>query len=88
MEFNGIKLLFDKAAFKQGFTKADAASAFQTLMYDSEFAGTRMQGSYLLIGFSSDLQLMEIMYWKINANMVQVFHMMKCRKQFRKYVGL
>ena len=73
-------IIYNQSAFKHGFTKADIEWAFlhpirNGLLEDYE-------NKYLLIGFDTRGNPIEIMYNRIDDERVNVFHAMKCRKGF------
>jgi uncharacterized DUF497 family protein len=78
-------ILFSESAHKHGVTEADIRKALVTKKYDAELDGEGLEDKYLLIGFDSNANLIEVMYNAIDDNTVRVFHAMKCRKA---YVGL
>jgi len=70
--------IYNESAFKHGVTEADIEWAFlhpiaNGLLEDYE-------NKYLLIGFNTRGNLVEIMYNRIDEERVNVFHAMKCRK--------
>ena len=66
----------------QKVPEADIYKAFDTVQIDAEIDEIKFQGKYLLIGFDSSANLMEIMYNVIGDGKIRVFHAMKCRKTF------
>ncbi len=69
---------YNISAFKHGITKDDIEYAFlhpicNGLLEDYE-------NKYLLIGFNTRGNPIEIMYNRIDDDHVNVFHAMKCRK--------
>jgi hypothetical protein len=71
-------ILYNKSAFKHGCTEADIEWAIlhpicNGLLEDYE-------NKYLLIGFDTKGNLIEIMYNRIDGERKNVFHAMKCRK--------
>ena len=71
-------IIYNKSAFKHGFTKADIEWAFlhpicNGLLEDYE-------NKYLLIGFDTRGNPIEVAYNRIDEERVNVFHAMKCRK--------
>ena len=71
-------IIYNKSAFKHGFSEADIEWAFlhpicNGLLEDYE-------NKYLLIGFDTRGNPIEVMYNRINEEQVNVFHAMKCRK--------
>ncbi|MDR0442374.1 MAG: hypothetical protein LBH44_03090 [Treponema sp.] len=73
-------IIYNQSAFKHGFTKADIEWAFlhpirNGLLEDYE-------NKYLLIGFNTHGNPIEVLYNRIDDERVNVFHAMKCRKEF------
>jgi hypothetical protein len=71
-------IIYNQSAFKHGFTRADIEWAFlhpicNGLLEDYE-------NKYLLIGFNTQGNPIEVMYNRIDEERVNVFHAMKCRK--------
>jgi hypothetical protein len=77
-----IMLEFNQAAFTHNFTEADIRSAFETAKYDGSIDEDESDNKYLVIGFDSKINLIEVMYNVIDENTVNVFHAMRCRKSF------
>jgi hypothetical protein len=76
----GAGITCNQSAFKHGITKDDIEWAFlhpirNGLLEDYE-------NKYLLIGFDTHANPIEIMYNRIDNERVNVFHAMKCRKGF------
>jgi hypothetical protein len=74
------------AAFKHGVSEADIRWAFKTFVFEEPVDGEA--NKYLLIGFDRAGNLLEILFNQIDANTVNVFHAMKCRKAWREMAGL
>jgi hypothetical protein len=71
-------IIYNESAFKHGITEADIEWAFlhpirNGLLEDYE-------NKYLLIGFNTQGNPIEVMYNRIDEELVNVFHAMKCRK--------
>ena len=77
-----LEILYNNAAFKHGITMADIENAISLFLFDSAIDGE--YDKYLLIGFDTRGNLLEIMYNVINYNSINVFHAMKCRKEYIK----
>jgi len=73
-------LVFNPAAFKHDFTEVDIESAMSTALIDELMEG--FDNKYLLIGFDMNGNLIEVMYNLVNEDIVNIFHAMKCRKDF------
>ena len=74
---------FNKSAFKHGVTEKDIRNAFVYKVFDHPFAEDEEKN--LLIGFDLNANLLEILYNVIGDRRINVFHAMKCRKNWRKY---
>jgi hypothetical protein len=74
---------FNEAAFKHGITEKDIRCAFAYSVFDHPVAGE--EEKHLLIGFDTKANLLEILYNVIGDRKINVFHAMKCRKNWRKY---
>jgi len=74
-----IEIIFKKSAFKHGVTEDDIKWAFNTARYDSLIEG--FDNKYLLIGFNTKGNLIEIIYSDLGENTASVFHAMKCRNE-------
>jgi len=72
-----FKIVFKQSAFKHGVTEEDIIWAFNTARYDSLVEG--FENKYLLIGFDTNGNLLEILYSDLGENKASVFHAMKCR---------
>ena len=73
-------IIYNKSAFKHGLTEADIEWAFlhpirNGLLEDYE-------NKYLLIGFDTRGNPIEVVYNRIDEERVNVFHAMKCRRAF------
>jgi hypothetical protein len=71
---------FNPAAFKHGYTEADIRWAFKTQLRDVLMDG--FDNKYLLIGFDTAGNIIEVMYNRIDWRSINVFHTMKARQQF------
>ena len=72
-----IKIICKQSAFKHGVTEADIKWAFNTAKYDGLMEG--FDNKYLLIGFNTHGNFIEVMYSDLGENIASVFHAMKCR---------
>ena len=73
-----IKIVCKQSAFKHGVTEEDIRWAFNTAKYDKLIEG--YENKYLLIGFNTQGNLIEIIYSDLGENLASVFHAMRCRK--------
>ncbi|MDR2521563.1 MAG: hypothetical protein LBC72_03285, partial [Spirochaetaceae bacterium] len=67
-----------------GVTKEDIWRALETVVFDGLLP--QYANKYLLIGFDQKWYLLELMYNIRNDGSYNVFHAMKCRKEFYPYV--
>jgi len=74
---------FNQSAFKHEVTEKDIRSAFAHKVFDHPLAGEEEKN--LLLGFDTNANLLEILYNVIGDQKINVFHAMKCRKNWRKY---
>jgi hypothetical protein len=69
-----------ESALKHGFTESDIRHAFNNYRYIGQYHD---RGNvYLLVGFDTKANPIEILYNEFGGNGVNVFHAMKCRSQF------
>jgi hypothetical protein len=73
-------LVFNPAAFKHGFTEQDIESAMTSALVDELIE--RFDNKYLIIGFDMKCNLIEVMYNLIGEDIANIFHAMKCRREF------
>ena len=79
-------LVFNPAAFKHGVTEQDIEVAMAAALVDELIE--EYDNKYLLIGFDMKSNLIEVMYNLVGENIANIFHAMKCRKEFlRKLPG-
>jgi hypothetical protein len=74
------QILFVPSAFKHGIREEDIRHVFRTHICDRLIAG--FDNKYAVIGFDLAGNPLEVMYNRINDEVVKVFHAMKCRQQF------
>jgi hypothetical protein len=77
---------FNQSAFKHGITEQDIRYAFAHKVFDHPIAGEEEKN--LLIGFDTNANILEILYNVIEEQRINVFHAMKCRKNWRKYAEI
>ena len=75
---------FNRAAFRHGVSEADILQAFETFIYEDPVEDA--DNKYLLLGFNTNGNLIEVMYNKIDDDSINVFHAMPCRKAYRKLI--
>jgi hypothetical protein len=72
---------YHEAAFKHGITEADIRTVFSRPLFDGLLED--YDDKFLLTGFDTHGNILEIMYNLIDEQTVYVFHAMRCRKAFR-----
>ena len=78
------EIKFNQAAFKHGVTVAEILRAFETFIYEDPIEDA--DNKYLLLGFDTRANLIEVMYNRINEDSINVFHAMPCRRVFREMI--
>ncbi|MCL2380853.1 MAG: hypothetical protein FWC64_04590 [Treponema sp.] len=79
----GAYIEFSKSAFKHGISEKDIRYAFAHSIFDHPIEGEEEKN--LLIGFDTKANLLEILYNVIGNQMINVFHAMRCRKNWYAY---
>jgi hypothetical protein len=74
----------NESALKHGVTGEDIHCALATVMFDGLLP--RYFNKYLLMGFDLKGNLLEIMYNIGQDGIINVFHAMKCRKEFYHFL--
>jgi hypothetical protein len=82
-----LEVTYAESAFRHGFTESDIEWAFKTLRYDALLECREPFDVYLLIGFSTNASIIEVMYNKTEDG-IKVFHAMKCRSQYLPLISL
>ena len=72
------KIEFNPSAFKHGVSEADIRKAIDRFVYEDPLED--FDNKYLLLGFDTKGLLLEVMYNYIDADTINVFHAMPCRK--------
>jgi len=72
---------FNKSAFKHGIAENDICMAFARPLFDGLIEG--YENKFLLTGFDTRGNIIEIMYNLIDEHTVHIFHAMRCRRAFR-----
>ena len=80
------KVVCIPSAFKHGVDEAAIRCVFKTHIIDVLMEG--FDNKFLVIGFGTAGNLLEVMYNRIDGETIKVFHAMKCRKQFRRTLGI
>ena len=73
-------ITFNKAAFKHGVTEVDIRKAFLT--YKLDMAIEDETEKFVLVGFDTNANLLEVMYNIDDDDTIEVFHAMKCCKKY------
>ena len=68
------------SAFKHGVAEIDIRAAFSFPLFDGLAEG--YDNKYLLTGFDSDGNVLEVMYNLVDEQTVHVFYAMRCRKAY------
>ena len=76
--------VFNKAAFTHGVTVEDINCAMSVPLVDILLES--YTNKYLLIGFDVSGNLLEVIYNLADEDTVNVFHALKCRKEFYKHL--
>jgi hypothetical protein len=86
---NGVILLFNKAAFKHGYTVEDVMWAINTELYDGEVDPQEedSEDKQLLIGFSTKALPIEVMYNIIDENTINVFHINELKPKYMHLIA-
>ena len=78
-----IEIIINKSAFKHGVTENDIRSALTAFLLDMALNDSEDgYEKYLVIGFDTKGNLIELMYNLIDEYNINVFHTMKCRKEY------
>jgi hypothetical protein len=75
-----MTFFFNPAAFKHSVTERDIEAAMATALIDELIEG--YDNKYLVVGFDMNSNFIEVMYNLVSEDIVNVFHAMKCRKEF------
>ena len=73
---------FNQAAFTHNISESDIRFAFDTARFDGCIDEEDSDNKHLVVGFGLNANPLEIMYNVIDENTINVFHAMKCRKNF------
>ena len=78
-----VVVQISQSAFKHNITETDIRLAFDNVLYDERLDDSdgedEFNARYLLIGFSRNANLIEVLYNVVDENTLRVFHAMKCR---------
>ena len=81
-----IAVKYASSAFKHNITEANIRHTIQNWRYDDIVVDD--PDKYLLIGFDSNANLLEIMYNVIDEQTIRVFHAMKCTSEHRELLEI
>ena len=73
---------FNHAAFRHKAKEADILSAFETYIFEDPVEGE--ENKFLLIGFDTKANPIEVMYNRIDGDRINVFHAMPLRAEYEK----
>ena len=77
-----VNFKFHESAFKhKNITEIDIRTAFSRPLFDGMLED--YDNKFLLTGFDTNGNMLEIMYNYIDEYTIYVFHAMRCRKAFR-----
>ena len=76
-----VNYVFHESAFKHDITEIDIRTAFARPLFDGLIEN--FENKFLLTGFDTRGNVLEIMYNLIDELTVYVFHAMPCRKMYR-----
>jgi hypothetical protein len=71
------KFLFAQSAFKHGYTQDDIERAIATKIYEDTLEGK--DGIYVIIGFDTVANPIEVFYNLIDDETIRIFHAMALR---------
>jgi hypothetical protein len=74
----------NESALRHGVAEEDIHRALSTVVFDGLLP--QYANKFLLLGFDRNSNLLEIMYNMRKDGSYNVFHAMKCRKEFYQYV--
>ena len=75
-----LQFKFRESALRHEVTEADIRHAFKTCRYIDQYKNR--ENVYLLLGFDTKANPIEILYNDYGENSVNVFHAMPCRNRF------
>jgi hypothetical protein len=83
-----LNIEFNQAAFTHYIEEADIRFAISTARYDARIDEDESDNKHLIIGFDRNAKVLEIMYNVIDEDTINVFHAMKCRKNFLSLIKI
>jgi len=75
-----LEFIFRKSALKHNLDEEDIRNVFKTCLYMGQY--NNRENVYLLLGFDTKANPVEILYNEFGENGVNVFHAMPCRDKF------
>jgi hypothetical protein len=75
-----LQFRFRESAFKHGVNEADIRHAFANYRFMGQY--DNRENVYLLVGFDTRANPIEILYNEFGKSGVNIFHAMRCRSQF------
>jgi len=75
-----LEFIIRKSALKRNLNEADIRHVFKTCRYMGQY--DNRDNVYLLLGFDTKANPVEILYNEFGENGVNVFYAMPCRDQF------
>jgi len=82
-----LDVLFVPSAFKHNVSEKSIRWVLSHYLADAVIEEGN-KSKRLAVGFDKSGNLLEIIYNELENDRVKVFHAMKCRKQFRKDLGI
>lgn len=78
-------ILYVKSAFKHGYTQEDIERAIETKIYEDSLKGE--DEIYVIIGFDTIANPIEIFYNVIDDNTIRIFHAMELRDRIAEQMN-
>jgi hypothetical protein len=75
-----LNIICRKSALKHGITEADIRHAIKTACYDGPVEG--YDNKYLLLGFDTKANPIEVIYNEFGEHGMNVFHAMNCQPMY------
>ena len=75
-----VNYSFNESAFKHRIAEEDILMAFSRPLFDGLIEGH--DNKFLLTGFDTRGNILEIMYNLVDEQTVYVFHAMRCRREY------
>ena len=75
-----IEYVFNESAFRYGVSEADIRMAFSRPLFDGLIEG--YDNKFLLTGFDTRGNMLEVMYNFVDEHTAYVFHAMRCRRAY------